>query len=228
MKRSASILVCVVVLAAGSVAHADLTVMYAPYTSRPNYVVRWVNEALVSPAAPPRVNLVSVRIRRGHSERELELSSTGDHDPEMLAQFSEMAMPAAASEPVRTIDARVVAMLAESARHFDGAVIEIVSGYRPNARASSRHRHAAAIDFRLLGVDLNVARDFFDHFDNTGLGIYPTSNFLHLDVRERTTRWVDYSGSDEANAVQLFERGQAIPEQAIAVVEAIEESLEAQ
>jgi hypothetical protein len=41
-------------------------------------------------------------------------------------------------------------------------------------------------------------RDLFEllrrSFADIGVGYYPNSTFVHLDVRERSTLWVDYSG----------------------------------
>lgn len=81
--------------------------------------------------------------------------------------------------------------------HFD-APIEIVSGYRSRARRTSRHRHAAAVDFRVVGVPSKVVWEYCKRFRRVGLGYYPKSGFVHLDVRDRSAYWIDDSGPGEA------------------------------
>ena len=80
---------------------------------------------------------------------------------------------------------------------FEGRPIEILSGYRPTAAADSRHRHGRALDLRVRGIARARVRDVLVSFDHSGVGWYPNSIFVHLDVRERTTYWVDESGPGE-------------------------------
>lgn len=78
-------------------------------------------------------------------------------------------------------------------QHFD-APLEIVSGYRSRERKTSRHRHMKAVDFRIRGVNPKTIFTWAKRFDNVGLGWYPTSKFVHLDVREKSAYWIDDSG----------------------------------
>lgn len=77
------------------------------------------------------------------------------------------------------------------------APIEIVSAYRHNERKSSRHKQGKAIDFRVVGVDPKRVWEYCKRFDNVGLGYYPNSNFVHMDVRDRSYYWIDDSGPGE-------------------------------
>jgi len=43
-----------------------------------------------------------------------------------------------------------------------------------------------------------VVRDYLRTLPGVGVGYYPNSSFLHLDVRGRSTHWVDYAGPGEA------------------------------
>lgn len=84
-------------------------------------------------------------------------------------------------------------------QRFD-APIEIISAYRHNERKSSRHKQGKAIDFRVVGVDNREVWNYCKRFDNVGLGLYPNSNFVHMDVRDRSYYWIDDSGpGEEAN-----------------------------
>ena len=53
-----------------------------------------------------------------------------------------------------------------------------------------------ACDFRVEGVKTTELRDYLRKaFDKVGVGYYPNSTFVHLDVRkDRSAFWIDYSG----------------------------------
>ncbi|MBX3251665.1 MAG: DUF882 domain-containing protein, partial [Myxococcales bacterium] len=73
----------------------------------------------------------------------------------------------------------------------------IVSGHRPNARPTSRHRFGRALDLQVEGVDRFEVASFAQTLAHTGVGYYPNSTFTHVDVRERPAYWVDRSGPGE-------------------------------
>jgi hypothetical protein len=53
-----------------------------------------------------------------------------------------------------------------------------------------------ACDFRVEGIKDTELRDYLRRsFDKVGVGYYPNSSFVHLDVRkDRSAFWIDYSG----------------------------------
>jgi uncharacterized protein YcbK (DUF882 family) len=81
-------------------------------------------------------------------------------------------------------------------QRFDSPV-HIVSGYRAKERKGSRHRHGKAVDFRIPGVSPKEVWQYCKRFDNVGLGWYPNSKFVHMDVRDKSAYWVDDSGPGE-------------------------------
>ncbi len=83
------------------------------------------------------------------------------------------------------------------AKRWPGRAIQIVSGYRPKARSTSRHRHARALDLRIEGVHRRFVARFARTLPETGVGYYPNSTFTHVDVRARSVYWVDRSGPGE-------------------------------
>lgn len=92
---------------------------------------------------------------------------------------------------------RLVELLAQISDHFGGRQIVVISGFREaggRTRESSRHTEGRAIDFRIRGVDLRVLRDYVREFPRVGVGYYPNSRFVHLDVRDESAYWVDRSG----------------------------------
>jgi LysM repeat protein len=94
---------------------------------------------------------------------------------------------------------RLLKLLVLVSDTFGGRPLYIVSGYRTTSHfRDSRHKTSQAIDFSVTGVPNVVVRDYLRTLDNVGVGYYPNSSFLHLDVRPKTTYWVDYAGPGEA------------------------------
>jgi len=93
---------------------------------------------------------------------------------------------------------RLFILLQKVADNWPGHIIEIVSGYRdPKPGHRSNHYVGRAIDFRVSGVPNEKLRDFLLQFKNVGVGYYPNSVFVHLDVRDKNAYWVDISKPGE-------------------------------
>ena len=100
------------------------------------------------------------------------------------------------------MDPRLMRLLFQTGHHWPGRRLEVVSGYRHPAVAKnphSPHMKGLACDFRVEGVRTAELRDYLRHtFDKVGVGYYPNSSFVHLDVRkDRSAFWIDYSGPGE-------------------------------
>lgn len=94
---------------------------------------------------------------------------------------------------------RLLRLIVDVSNTFGGRPIHVVSGYRTTSFfRDSRHKTSQAVDFTIVGVPNAVARDYLLSLDNVGVGFYPNSTFLHLDVRPHSTRWIDYAGPGEA------------------------------
>lgn len=97
------------------------------------------------------------------------------------------------------INTRLIRLLATVSDTFGGRPLQIVSAYRTTSFVTgSRHKTGHAVDFLIPGVPNEALRDFLRTFSNVGVGYYPNSTFVHLDVRERSAYWVDYAGPGEA------------------------------
>jgi uncharacterized protein YcbK (DUF882 family) len=101
-----------------------------------------------------------------------------------------------------SINPRLARLIYQTGRHWPGKRIEVVSGYRnPKVAKNPRspHMKGLACDFRVEGVKTAELRDYLRKtFDKVGVGYYPNSTFVHLDVRkERSAFWIDYSGPGE-------------------------------
>jgi uncharacterized protein YcbK (DUF882 family) len=103
------------------------------------------------------------------------------------------------------IDPRLPRLMYQTGRHFAGHRLEVVSGYRNPKVArnpKSPHKQGLACDFRVAGVPNATLRDYLRRtFDHVGVGFYPNSSFVHLDVRKGPSAfWIDYSGPGEGAA----------------------------
>lgn len=94
---------------------------------------------------------------------------------------------------------RLVELLVRVSDEFGGRKIRVVSGYREVSYSKhSKHKTGRAIDFSIPGVPNSALRDFLLTIDNAGVGYYPNSTFVHLDVRSYGMYWVDASGPGQA------------------------------
>ena len=96
-------------------------------------------------------------------------------------------------------DPKLIRLLAKVSDKFGSRPIRIVSGYRTRSFfEDSRHKSSHAVDFSIPGIDNVTVRDYLRTLPSVGVGYYPNSSFVHLDVRDSATYWVDYAGPGEA------------------------------
>lgn len=98
------------------------------------------------------------------------------------------------SDPIFVAPA-LVELLQKIRSHFQAAVT-VNSGYRTpgynrkvDGAAYSRHLYGMAADIQVRGVEPEKVAAFAETLlpDSGGIGIYPT--FVHVDVREKRSRW---------------------------------------
>jgi len=96
------------------------------------------------------------------------------------------------------IDPRLIQLVVRVSDTFGGRPIRVVSGYRERSFAvESKHKVGRAFDFSIPGVPNAVLRDYLRTLPNVGIGYYPNSTHVHLDVREEAAYWVDEAGPGE-------------------------------
>lgn len=149
------------------------------------------------PKRPGRVQFV-----RGSEHAVVQLLTRhGRLAPAALATVSRMLRfyPTGAKIPV---DPRLASLIGLVSDHFGGRPLHVVSGFRPFSPRQytphSNHNVGRAFDFSVEGVPNAVVRDFCRTIHNAGVGFYPASTFVHLDVRAQQVYWVDYSKAGEA------------------------------
>jgi uncharacterized protein YcbK (DUF882 family) len=106
----------------------------------------------------------------------------------------------AASGDEHPIDPRTLSLVYRIQTHFGVPEIRVVSGYRiPRPGSRSNHGKGRAVDLIVPGVaDEEVAR-FVRDVGFVGVGVYPVSQFVHVDIRPRSYFWVDVSGPHMRN-----------------------------
>ena len=73
--------------------------------------------------------------------------------------------------------------------HYDKPV-EVASGYRPNARPGSMHRHCMAADIRIEGVDPMALATYVKTVPGiNGVGSYHSTDLIHVDIRQEQFAW---------------------------------------
>jgi uncharacterized protein YcbK (DUF882 family) len=105
---------------------------------------------------------------------------------------------------VHRISARLAKLIYEVDQHFGFKRILVVAGYRAprvarqKGNPKSPHKKGDACDFRIDGVSNEDLRDYERTLPHVGVGYYPNSDFVHLDVDPLRNRhsafWIDYSG----------------------------------
>ncbi len=140
-----------------------------------------------------RPMLALTTINRGES---LAVPSDGEEGGFASSDLDRVAyLLRAMSGDEHPIDPRTLALVYRIQVHFDVPEVRVVSGYRvPKPGSHSNHGKGRAVDLIVPGVaDEEVAR-FARGLGFVGVGVYPTSQFVHVDVRPRSYFWIDYSG----------------------------------
>jgi uncharacterized protein YcbK (DUF882 family) len=92
------------------------------------------------------------------------------------------------------IDPRLIDLLYRIAQRTHQK-IQLVSGFRApmfSLATLSYHTRGMAADIRIPGMTPLMARDLAESMGVHGLGYYPVSGFIHVDVRDDNARWTDY------------------------------------
>ncbi len=98
----------------------------------------------------------------------------------------------------RPIDTELIRLIARVSDTFGGRAIRVVSGYRERSHAKdSHHKQGEALDFSIEGVPNWAVRDYLRRLRFTGVGYYPNSSFVHVDVRGYPAYWIDMSAPGE-------------------------------
>lgn len=141
----------------------------------------WTHETVAVEAGDARASVGSVR----QALREARDSVNRIANQHLRCHFT--------NEP-GAMDPRLFKVLVGAARHFGVERVEIISGFRASkynlnlrkkgrqVARNSQHTKGNAVDFRLVGVNTRRLRDFARALRLGGVGYYPRSGFVHVDV----------------------------------------------
>jgi Bacterial protein of unknown function (DUF882) len=147
------------------------------------------------PAPDARPPLVLLPVNGGGTVELVPQRDDGGFSAEDL-QRAAVAFSQQSPGKVHPLAPRLLDLVYRSVRHFDGGVVHVVSGYRRD-RAGSRHTQGRAVDMRIDGVALSRLVAYLREFGFVGVGLYPKSGFVHLDVRDASYFWIDDSAPGE-------------------------------
>jgi uncharacterized protein YcbK (DUF882 family) len=141
-------------------------------------------------------DLTIYSVNLGERVRVFPFLPDGTLDPDALAEI-EQVFRDKDSEATHAIDPRLVKLLYKLADHFDARQITLISGFRePNGnKTEGAHGKGRAADIMIPGVKLPALAKIARRLGHVGVGYYPTSGFIHLDVRDGPSYfWADRSG----------------------------------
>jgi len=165
------------------------------------YVHRWhapsEDPVLIDPAGRPELVLVSL-----NTGDRAELRAGSDHGGFAASDMDRAAwvLRDTSSGNAYPVLPRLLDLVYAIETHFSTRELRVISGYRtPRKGGGSNHGKGRAIDFVVPGAtDADVAA-YARTLGFVGVGIYPTSGFVHVDVRERSYFWSDASGPGRRN-----------------------------
>jgi uncharacterized protein YcbK (DUF882 family) len=129
----------------------------------------------------------------GASENLRLYADDGSVDERAVDAFSHIAADFNGYSP---LNARLVQLAIKAAHHFHSTTLVVVSAYRQRRGNKSDHHTAGeALDFKLPGVDFRQLAAHLRGYQRVGVGIYtnPKTQYVHLDVRDRSYHWLDAS-----------------------------------
>lgn len=162
-----------------------------------------------TPAPRPSGNLRLYALAADEDLKVNIYNEDGSYDVNALQAVSRL-LRCKRTDAIKDIEPRLVTILSHVYDHFGGRRLEIVSGFRNQRRTTSFHFQGAASDIRIAGVTPKKVRAFVESLDEGGMGIglYPRSGFVHVDVRPLPSyRWIDYSRSNPDSSDKRPPRG---------------------
>ena len=132
----------------------------------------------------------------------------GTLDPEAVAEI-ERAFADKHTGEIRPVHPRLIKLLYKLAVRFEAKQINIISGFRVEAaETESHHGDGSAVDFMMPGIKLPALAKVARRLGHVGVGYYPVSGFVHMDVREKSSYfWADPSGPGKRSCIRRIMAG---------------------
>jgi uncharacterized protein YcbK (DUF882 family) len=137
------------------------------------------------PLPRPSGNLEVVSVNNPGDRASVNIyNPDGSYNLDALADLNHV-LRCRRTDDEKDIDPQLITLLSLVYDHFGGHPLEIVSGYRNQRKQTSNHFKGRASDIRIAGVSPKKIEAFAETLDRggMGIGIYPRSQFVHIDVR---------------------------------------------
>jgi uncharacterized protein YcbK (DUF882 family) len=160
-------------------------------------------------AGRPKLVLEAINVKET-----VELVATSDKGefPDAERQKAARILRDTRHDKETEIDPRLLDLLYEIQKHFEAPSIRVISAFRESkGKSGSRHAKGQAVDIVVPGAKDHEVFSFVQAMHGTGAGLYPVSGFVHVDVREASTSWVDKSGPGQASRVKNKRRAKRAP-----------------
>lgn len=103
------------------------------------------------------------------------------------------------SDNAHAVHPRLLDVLYSIQEHFHSGEVRLLSGYRSPWEGNSNHGKGRAADIVVPGASDEGTAAYARTLGYVGVGIYPTSHFVHVDVRDASYFWVDASAPGRAH-----------------------------
>lgn len=147
---------------------------------------------IVFPIAPDLVDLL-YRVQTGFQSGEIRVVS-GFRLPKSMWSPQPLAASSVAAKDTKGKGKKK----APKPPQVKGASLSKVPGLSVRARLSN-HNIGRAVDFVVAGANNDDVAKMMRSFGFVGVGIYPVSGFMHLDVRHSSYFWIDRSAPGKRN-----------------------------
>jgi uncharacterized protein YcbK (DUF882 family) len=154
------------------------------------------NQLRAEPLPRPSGNLEIVSLANPGDHAKVNIyNSDGSYSVDAIEDLN-FVLRCRRTDDEKPIDIQLLTWMSLIYDHFGGKPLQIVSGYRNQRKQTSNHFKGRAMDIRIEGVAPKQVRAFAETLDRGGMGIgfYPRSQFVHIDVRSPPSyRWIDNS-----------------------------------
>jgi len=119
--------------------------------------------------------------------------ATGEVDAECYRQLRHL-MRCQRTTAETPVDPRLIDLLYRISQRTHQKIL-LVSGFRApmfSLATLSYHTRGMAADIRIPGMTPLMVRDLAMSMGVKGIGYYPVSGFVHVDVRDQLSTWTDY------------------------------------
>jgi uncharacterized protein YcbK (DUF882 family) len=169
------------------------------------------NQLRSDPLPRPSGNLAMVSVNNPNDDpvKVNIYNPDGSYNLDALEQLN-YVLRCRRTDAEKPMDTQLLTLLSHVYDHFGSKPLQIVSGFRNQRKESSNHFKGRATDIRIAGVSPKKIQAFAQTLDRggMGIGIYPRSQFVHIDVRSPPSfRWIDYSPPNSNAAEKRPPRG---------------------